>query len=226
MNDIKVVFVDIDNTLLDFNACAKECIIEVGRLMGIPLPESVMETFLPINNSLWARIEQGTLDLDGLHLIRWNMVFEALGLIGDGPAFEKRFKDKLFYSAIKVKGADEMLEYLARRYTVCAASNGPYAQQEYRLTKAGLNKYISRIFVSEKAQVSKPSPRFFDYCFDNLDGFNPQETIMIGDSLSADIKGAKDYGMTTCWFDYNQTDKSSDCADYKILSLLDIKKIL
>lgn len=226
MDKIKVVFVDIDNTLLDFNACAKDSMIKVGKEMGIPLPSNVMDTFLPINNSLWARIEQGTLDLEGLHLIRWNMVLAALGLTGDGPSFEKRFKQKLFYSAIKVNGAAQMLDYLSQKYIVCAASNGPYEQQEYRLTKAGLDKYISNIFVSERVQVSKPSPLFFDYCFERLGKFTPKEAIMIGDSLSADIKGAKDYGMNTCWFDYYQTDKFSEYADYKILNLLDIKNIL
>ncbi len=194
--------------------------------MNISLPDDILTTFLPINNSLWARIEQGTLTLDGLHQVRWNMVFSALGLNADGLSFEKLFKKNLFYTAVKVDGAKELLEYLCQKYVVCVASNGPYEQQEYRLKKAGLLEYVSKIFVSERAKASKPSKLFFDYCFENLKGFKPEDSLMLGDSISADIEGAKNYGMATCWFDYYNTDKSSPFADYKINNLLDTKKIL
>lgn len=226
MENIKVVLIDIDNTLLDFNACAKQAMMQASKEMNVNLPDNVLDTFLPINNSLWARIEQGSLTLDGLHQIRWNMVFSALGIKGDGPSFEKLFKKNLFYTAVKVQGATEMLEYLSQKYILCVASNGPYEQQEYRLNKAGLLKYISKIFVSERANVSKPSPMFFEYCFSQLDGFEPKDVLMIGDSLSADIEGAKKYGMATCWFDYYKTENTSPFADYKISNLSDIKTIL
>lgn len=226
MKKYKIIFIDIDNTLLDFNACAKQAMMESAIEMNISLPDDILTTFLPINNSLWARIEQGTLTLDGLHQVRWNMVFSALGICGDGPSFEKLFKKNLFYTAVKVDGAKELLEYLSKKYIVCAASNGPYEQQEYRLKKAGLLEYVSKIFVSERAKVSKPSKLFFDYCFENLKGFKPEDALMLGDSISADIIGAKNYGMDTCWFDYYATDKTSPFADYKITNLLDIKNIL
>ena len=226
MKKYKVVFIDIDNTLLDFNACAKQAMMESAEEMNISLPDNVLETFLPINNSLWARIEQGTLTIDQLHEIRWNTVFSAIGITGDGPKFEQLFKKNLFYTAVKVDGAKELLEYLSQKYIVCAASNGPYEQQEYRLNKAGLLPYVSKVFVSERAQVSKPSALFFDYCFAQLNDIKPQECIMIGDSLTADIGGAKSYGMSTCWFDYYNTDKTTPLADHKITHLLDLKNIL
>ncbi len=226
MKKIKAVLIDIDNTLLDFNACAEQSMLSAGKEMGIPLPHNVMETFLPINNRLWAKIEKGELDLDGLHKVRWNTVFEALKVKGDGPSFEKVFKRNLYYSACPVEGAVDICKYLSSRYKLYSASNGPYDQQEYRLKKAGLLPYMTDIFVSERAEASKPSPLFFDYCFGRMDGILPSEAIMIGDSTSADIKGAKDYGLLTCWFDYYKTGEVSPLCDYKILSLTDIKNIL
>ena len=226
MESKKLIFIDIDNTLLDFNACAKEMMIKTSKEFNIVFPDNILEIFLPINNALWRKIEEGTLTLDGLHEIRWNQVFSALGITGDGPAFEKRFKHHLFFSAIKVDGAKELLEYLSKKYVVCAASNGPYEQQEYRLTKSDLLPFIYKVFVSEKANCSKPSKEFFDYCFNNLKGFLVKDAIMIGDSVSADMIGAKEYGMKTCWFDYYKTGEKPESADYTVSSLLDIKNIL
>lgn len=222
----KLIFIDIDNTLLDFNACAKEMMIKTSKEFNIVFPDNILEIFLPINNALWRKIEEGTLTLDGLHEVRWNKVFSAIGITGDGPAFEKRFKHHLFYSAAKVDGAKELLEYLSQKYVVCAASNGPYEQQEYRLTKSGLIPYIHKVFVSERAKCSKPCKEFFDYCFEFLDGFNPSDAIMIGDSMSADMIGAKAYGMKTCWFDYYKTGEKPEVADFVVTNLVDIKNIL
>ncbi len=226
MKDIKVAFVDVDNTLLDFNACAKDSMIKAGGEMGITLPDNVMDTFLPINNALWAEIEKGTLTLKQLHEVRWNKVLSALGKTGDGIEFEKRFKSHLQISFVKVKQAEEFLRYLSCKYLICVASNGPYEQQRYRLEKAGLLDFVDFLFVSETVGVAKPSPKFFDHCFDKIKDFKPSQCIMIGDSLSADIEGAKKYGLKTCWFDYYNSDKTSGFADYKICNLLEIKNIL
>ena len=80
--------------------------------------------------------------------------------------------------------------------------------------------------MSERAKCSKPCKEFFDYCFNSLDGFTPKDAIMIGDSVSADMIGAKAYGMKTCWFDYYKTGEKPEFAYFIVTNLVDIKNIL
>ena len=98
-----------------------------------------------------------------------------------------------------------MLEYLHGKYILCAASNGPYDQQLHRLELAGMKKFLSYFFISEQIGASKPSEEFFARSFEILNNgrekpIMPNETIIIGDSMSSDMAGGKNFGMKTCYF--------------------------
>ena len=113
---IKVVFVDIDNTLLDFDKCAKVAMKYCMDQFGVMYEEKLYETFLEVNDSLWLEIERGELTRQGLYEIRWNRIFNRLGINIDGVEFEKRFVAVLENCAEPVDGAMKMLEYLASKY--------------------------------------------------------------------------------------------------------------
>ena len=119
-----------------------------------------------------------------------------------------------------------MLEYLSSKYNVYVASNAIYNQQVNRLTKSGLIGYVKDLFISERIGFNKPTKEFFDSCFKNMNGILPSQTVMIGDSPTADIIGGKDYGMTTIWYNHDKSNKPCEKADYKIENLLQIKEIL
>lgn len=80
-------------------------------------------------------------------------------------------------------------------------------------------------FVSEKIGHSKPTREFFDECYQETQVSDLSELMMIGDSLSADIKGANNYGIKTCWFD-KEIKGSENTVDYTVNHLLEIKKFL
>ena len=145
----------------------------------------------------------------------------------DGYEFELSFRKNLFHSAEKVTGAEETLKYLSEKYLVFAASNGLQKQQENRLEIAGLLPFVNGVFTSEIMGASKPNYDFFKGCFESINGIKPENTLIIGDSLTADIKGGKDFGLLTCWFNYQNEDNHLDIdPDYTIYSLDEIKKIL
>lgn len=223
---IKAVFIDVDNTLLDFNECAKHSMATSLREYGEDYKEHYFSVFKLVNDELWREIEKGTLTREGLYRVRWNRVFERLGIGIDGPEFEQHFIHNLHSSAVPVKGAHDILEYLAPKYTLCIASNAPHKQQLTRLRNADMLRYLDHIFTSEQIGSQKPEKSFFDACFANLDGISPEECIIIGDSLTADIQGGIACGMKTCWFNYDHRAYSGDEADYIIGALEEIKKIL
>ena len=207
MNDkIKVLFLDIDNTLLDFDAAAAWAMEQCFQKAGLEYKSEMFAAFTEENNKIWQ---------------------------ADGVEMEKEFRILLNLSAVPVDGAEEILTYLKEKdYCLCAASNGPYGQQINRLKKVDMLKYFAHCFVSEKVGADKPGKAFFDGCMKELPGVCPEECMMIGDSLTADITGGRAYGMSTCWYlpsveKYKEEKlKSGKPADYIIHDLLELKKIL
>lgn len=223
---ITTIFFDIDNTLLDFNRCAEESIRKGFSEWNMVYDESVLSVFKRINHSLWAAIEEGTLTREDLLRIRWQRIFDELQINRCGKDFEQVFIRYLTQSHAEVPGALALIQYLAEKYTLCAASNAPHRQQQIRLRKAGMLPFFSQVFTSEELGYSKPSREFFDACFARLPSLSKKEVIMIGDSPSADIGGAAKYGLKTCWFQYEKTEPGTLQADYIVESLEEIKTIL
>ncbi|MBE6819368.1 MAG: noncanonical pyrimidine nucleotidase, YjjG family [Ruminococcaceae bacterium] len=230
---IKAVFVDIDDTLLDFDAYVKQALQSGFEHFGLKKYEPPMfETFERINNSLWQQVEQGTLDFESLGKIRFDLVFEALGIDFDGARFETYFRECIWDSAILIEGAQPMLAYLSGQYTVCAASNGPYVQQLHRLEVGGIKQYFDYCFISENVGVSKPAPAFFVRALEEVnrgraEPITAAECVMFGDSLSSDIAGGIHAGFKTVWYNRKHTANTSGiCPDYEITKLTQIKEIL
>lgn len=226
MDNIKAVFIDIDNTLLDFNKCALWSMQKAFNDYDLSFENSMFDTFNMINNRLWLRIEKGELTKEELYACRWNMIFALIGIAVDGVEFENVFYSYLTESAEPVDGALDLLKYLHGKYLVCAASNASYAQQIKRLNNAGMTEYLDRIFISEQIGFSKPQKEFFERCFEKISPIVPSETVMIGDSLTADIEGGASFGMKTCRYNHNLTNESSDLPDFTVCSLSEIKKYL
>ena len=166
-----------------------------------------------------------------LQKIRWNNVFAALGIHFDGPAFEHYFRAALHESAIPVPGAIELLQGLSGRALLCVASNGPYEQQLHRLEIGGMKPYFDYFFISEHAGAAKPAPAFFDYAFRELNENRsvpilPQETLIIGDSLTSDIAGGLQYGMKTCYYRRPGAPAAPAGVDYTVTAISQIPALL
>lgn len=224
---MKAIFLDIDNTLLSFDAYVKQTMKTGFEHFDLKTYEPYMyEIFTEENNKLWRQIEEGTLTFQELQKIRWNRVFAKLGITFDGVVFETYFREALYESAIPEDGAYELLEYLSQKYIICAASNGPYEQQVHRLELADMKKYFDYIFVSEKMGVSKPAIRFFNGAFremneGRIEPILPEECMMIGDSLTSDIEGGRRCGMKTCLYRKKET-----MAPEGVLIARDLRQIL
>ena len=226
---IKAVLIDIDDTLLDFSINSSLAINEAFSHLGLEFTDKVCQVFHKINREFWKKIERKEITLQQLRKDRWNVIFSHLNMVADGHKMEEEFLSNLNHYAQKIEGAKELLEYLSSKYIVCTASNAPEAQQIARLELSGLNRYITHQFISSRVGVNKPDSKFFEYCMSHLEGINKDEVIMIGDSIRADIEGAKNFGIKTIWFNKDNItplEKQREVVDYSVNSLLEIKKIL
>lgn len=234
---IRAVLLDIDNTILDFDAYVKESMRSGFEKFGLgTYDDDMFPVFKKINTGLWEDIERGALSYEGLLQCRWNKIFAALNISFDGQVFEKHFKGCLFDSAIPMDGAFACLDYLKEKYILAVASNGPYEQQVNRLQKGGMLPYFSKLFISSAIGASKPSEKFFSHCLNELNDemkkrneheILPAEIMMIGDSLTSDIAGALDSGMKACYVDRYMSGRTNNLPiDYVITGLDELKAFL
>lgn len=225
---IKVVLLDIDDTLLDFHKGAEQAIKDTCSQYGITYSEQMLSIFFETNTLLWSQIEKETLTKPELYEIRWPSIFSRLGIDCDGRAFEESYRKTLKNIAIPVEGAIDMLCELSKIYRIFAASNASYDMQIERLTNAGMLQYFEDVFVSEKLGHVKPSREFFECCMKNIGDYRKDEVVMLGDSLSADISGGKAFGIKTCHFyrGYFDEKKADVTPDVTVTKLSDVKKVL
>ena len=219
---------DIDDTLLSFEGCVRQTMREGFPVFGLgEYREDMYEAARRVNVRLWGQIERGELDLAALEQVRWNTIFSELGLSGDGVAFEHYFKERLFWSAVEVPGARELIERLRGRVVLCAASNGPNEQQVNRLRVSGMLDAFDHVFISERLGAEKPSRAFFDACFAELGDITPAEALIVGDSLSSDMAGGAAYGLRTCLFrPGTAAGERFPGVDHVVTSLLEVPELL
>jgi len=230
---IKVVFMDIDDTIFDFSAFVKKAMKDGFEKYGLlPYSDEFFLLYNKVNSKLWRSTEQKKLSVQELNRICWNMFFKEIGISFDSRLFEDFFCKELHRSAIFEPNALELIKYLNGKYTMCVASNAPYDQQMNRLKVGGIDSFFSHAFISSTIGAKKPDKAFFDYCFRELrkagcENLIAEETIIIGDSINSDIDGGRNYGMKTCLYTRGQKgDSVYEKADYIVSDLLDIMKIL
>ena len=224
---IQVILLDVDNTLLDFHACAEDAIVQLFQEHNLDYQTNMLEVFHKVNNYYWGELEKGHIKKQDIFNNRWKKIFELLEISIDGVEFEQKFIQKIAESSILVPGALTLVQELAKQYYVCIASNSQYEQQQRRLGAAGILPYVQQLFVSDRIGYAKPQQEFFKVCKRNLpmDTIQPQQILMIGDSLEADIIGAKSVGFQTCWYNYHQkphTVLGAEMADYIVTDLEEI----
>lgn len=228
MENVKVVLIDIDNTLLDFDEAIRTS-LQVGfKKFGLgEFTEEMFVVFNRINTAMWQRLEKGEIDLAQLKKERYNAVFKELGVDFDGVEYEKWFRTYLYDCVIPVDGAFELLESLKGKYTLCTASNGPYQQQIHRMELSGMGKYFTHHFISENLGVQKPSKEFFSKALSLIGDVKPEECLIIGDSLTSDMKGGTNAGMKTIYFNKHKEPNTKNIyPDYEFYSLAEIKEFL
>jgi 2-haloacid dehalogenase len=221
------ILLDLDDTLLDFGAAEKVALSKTLQELGIAPTEAKLQRYHEINISQWEAFERGELSRERVLIRRFELFFEELGLQIDAQACEDRYRHYLGVGHYFIEGAEALLDYLSPKYKLYLASNGVAETQYSRLESAGIGHYFEEIFISETTGHHKPEREYFDYCFARISGFDPDTTLIIGDSLSSDILGGRNAGIHTCWCNIKRRPARSDIVpDFEIHSLAELYDIL
>lgn len=198
----RAIFIDIDDTLLDYIPCCREAFE-----LALPEHPEYFDLFFEISGRLFSEAKHG------LHTIAEVMELypkEFIATIGYPPEavdpFKHAFRAAWGKTHTLVPGAKEMLENLqAKGYRLFAASNSIGHLQRSRLEKAGILKYFEDTYISMDIGYDKPDIRFYQEALRRC-GLQAKEVLMIGDSMTTDVIGARKAGMDALFFNRQKDD--------------------
>lgn len=224
---IKNILFDLDDTLLDFHLAEKMALIKTLRRLNIEPKDEMLKRYSELNLAQWKLLEQKKLTLDEVMVRRYELLFDEYNIEACAVNATQYYENQLAKGHFFIDGAEKLLNDLFYNYRLHLASNGSVKVQEGRIKSAGIEKYFDNIFISQRVGFDKPCLNFFEYCFLKIPDFKKSETLIMGDSLTSDIAGGNNAGITTVWFNRNRTKNRSDVIpDYEIANLLDLVPLL
>lgn len=197
---IKCVFIDLDNTILDFYAAEEEVLGPALAACGITPTPQVISTYQRINLAQWALLEQGEVSIDEVGVRRFALLIDSLGICADAQVLSDTYERMLASACHFMPGAQALLDALSGVYRLFLVTNGMASVQVARIDHAGIAPYFEKCFISSDLGAVKPHRAFFDACFAVIDGFSRNEAVIIGDGLGSDIAGGIQAGIGTIWY--------------------------
>ena len=207
MREIKAVLWDVDGTLLDFLAAEREAIKTCFSLFGLgECTDEMIAQYSAINVRWWQALERGEYTKPEILVGRFAEFFTARGIdTAVAPAF----------NALRGRAAQ------------CAVTNGTKVAQDKKLDRSGLDKLLDPIFISEVVGAEKPSREFFAPVFAAFPGIKPEEMLIVGDSLTSDIRGGINAGVQTCWYNPRGHAAPPELSiDYTISDIAEVLQIV
>ena len=190
---VKDIFFDLDHTLWDFDKNSMLAFKRVFKKFKITIEfDTFLKIYEPINVEYWKKYRKDKVSKESLRRGRlidsfnfFDLIYttEKIDEIADAYIQELPFDNHLF------EGAVEILDYLILKYKLHIITNGFEEVQHKKLKNSGIDHYFSTVTTSEEVGVKKPNPKVFLTALNKANSL-PAQSVMIGDSLEADILGA------------------------------------
>ena len=203
---------DADDTLLDFHRSEHDALRETLAEAGLPDGEEIISVYSKINDALWKKLELGQIKKERLRFRRFEELVETYGWPADPVLLADTYARHLSEKNYVLPGAVECCRTLAGtgEYGMYVITNGIRAIQTARFGASAVKPYFVRSFISDEIGHDKPSREFFDAVAAAIPGFDKSRALVIGDSLTSDIRGGRDYGIDTCWLNRRGKEIPSD----------------
>ncbi len=228
MNQYTTILWDVDGTLLDFLYSQRYALTKCFRGVGREITEEQIQRYSRINDDYWKRLELGKVSKEQLLTGRFLDLFREYGIGNiDVEAFAKEYQEALGSVFSYLDDSLAVCRALQGRVRQYAVTNGVTASQRNKLEISGLAQAMDGLFISEQVGAPKPYREFFDYVFARIEEKDKTRILIVGDSLSSDIKGGVLAGIHTCWYRPEGTaNESAYRPDYEISDLHALYDIL
>ena len=237
MKHYKAIFLDWDDTIGDWTTAEHKALQDIyvhyqlNRLY--PTFEDYLNAYKPYNLELWGMYGRGEVTKEKLHFERFYRPIEGLSATGDGlrdlahemGAEFLRLTNKYF---CLLPDTEKVVKYLASKYPLTIISNGFKEVQYYKFEHSGMAPYFTHTLISEEVGINKPQPGIFEIALQR-NGITADQALMIGDSYSSDIAGAKAAGIDQVWIRSERMNGLTDegmTATFIVPKLTDVMKIV
>ena len=223
---IKFIFLDLDDTILDFHRSEAVALSKTLQSLNVDPTDAVIKRYSEINRAHWQALERKELTREQVLIGRFRQLFEELGMNVSPSVAQSLYEKNLSESHFFIDGAPRLLMQLSRKYSLYIASNGTTVVQTSRIASAGIGRYFKGIFLSQQLGADKPQIEFFERATGQIEGYDPNEAVILGDSITSDIQGGIHAGMHTCWFNPHHRDNHGIIPEFEIADLADFDTVL
>lgn len=228
MQHIKHIFFDLDHTLWDFDKNSELAFKQIFEEQKIALEfKDFIKTYVPINLKYWRLYREEKISKKELRYGRLKDVFDKLNFKVSDEFINQIAIDYLNYLPnynYLIEGTIELLKYLHPKYKLHIITNGFKEVQSKKMISSGIQKYFNVIVTSESVGVKKPNPKVFKFALEKAKA-KPEESVMIGDSLEADVLGSLACGIKPIYYSI-EPNISTNKSITLVNKLLEIKQYL
>lgn len=219
---------DADDTLFDFPKASSRAFEAMCRAHDIPCSPEVYRLYHEINLELWAAFDRGEVSKEFVTLERYVRFLKAMELDRDPAACNQDYLSALGEGVYPLPHAEAVCRELkARGHRMYIITNAVASVQRSRLRGNVFSELFEAAFISEEAGAAKPSRAYFNYVRARLPGLTAENALVIGDSLSTDMRGANNARLPCCWFNPAGKRKPEDLRiNYEIADLRQLLEIV
>lgn len=226
---ITTILWDVDGTLLNFLAAEKAAIRSLFEEYHLGVcSDEMLKRYSSLNKNYWEMLERGEIEKKALLVGRFRDFFEKEGIDSSLAAeFNEKYQLRLGDTIVYCDDSLEIVKSLRGKVKQYVVSNGTVIAQTKKLRLSGLGELMDGVFLSEELGVEKPSVRFFDQVFAKIGPVDRSEVMIVGDSLTGDIRGGNNAGIVTCWYNPEGTAaKEAVRIDHEIRDLHEVYVLL
>lgn len=191
---------DADGTLFDYDAAEIQALNTTLLGNGISPQPEYLSIYNNINAHMWHLFEKGEITSERLRVRRFEEFLQAIGVPADADKISDNYLFNLGHCTHLIDGAVDIIQKLAPRYHLALITNGLTTVQKPRLAASALAGYFQPVIISEEIGIAKPDPGYFQEALRLMGNPSHHQVLIIGDSLTSDIRGANLSGLDACWF--------------------------
>ena len=199
----RAVLFDLDDTLFDHRRSAREALLQVHRVHARGFDfEAFARHHAHYLEEMHLEVLAGRIGLDDARRERFRRVFQALGVALDPGVVDlvaSAYREGYMTSRRALDGAAELLAVVKQDARIAIVTNNLLDEQQDKLRHCGLAPFVDVLVASEDVGVSKPARGIFEIALARA-GVSADSAVMVGDSWTNDIEGARRAGIAAVWF--------------------------
>ncbi|BCN29467.1 YjjG family noncanonical pyrimidine nucleotidase [Anaeromicropila herbilytica] len=223
-----VIIFDADETLFDFNKSEKEAFRNAMLDLNLDYDENYhLKEYHEINRLIWNEFDHGLITQQELKVERFRRFLAKTNLTLNAEEFATQYQMHLSKASFLYDDSMELIKKLYPNYKLLIITNGLTVVQDNRIRQSTISKYFEDIIISEEVGYSKPNIEIFHYALNKINYSDKSKVLMVGDSLTSDIKGGINTGIDTCWLNKDKKPNTLNMTPtYEIVKLHDLISIL